>query len=191
MISLLYEPLPEHIRADGKDLAVLTDFRDWLKFIDLVNDRTLDDRIKVAMLPEWLHDRVPATKEIVEGLRRFCLARELEPDTVADAPEEDAAPRPPTWDWNVDAMYVLGDFRRYYGIDLLHVDTLHWWEFKALFAALPPDSRSMERIGIRAMDLSKIQNKAQKRRYAEMQRRIALLFRMDEDAIGAVFANIM
>ena len=190
MISLLFEPLPECIEADGQELPVLTDFRAWLQFIGLVNDKTLSDVEKVAALRWWLEDERPVTRGIVEGLCRFCRAQELDPDKdEQDAPE--IGNKPPTWDWEIDAKFVLGDFRRYYDIDLLRVEYLHWWEFRALFAALPDDSRSFQRIGIRSMDLSEIKDKDAKRRYAEMQRRIALPFEMDDGAIGAVFAAMM
>lgn len=190
MISLLYEPLPECIEADGREIPVLTDFRAWLQFIGLMNDKTLSDAEKVAALHWWLVGEVPVTREIVRGLCNFCKAHQLEPEQ--DEPSEpEPGCRPPTWDWEIDAQYVLGDFRRYYGIDLLCADYLHWWEFRALFSALPDDSRSFQRIGIRSMDLSKIKDKETKRRYAEMQRRIALPFEMDDGAIGAVFAAML
>jgi hypothetical protein len=49
----------------------------------------------------------------------------------------------------------------------------------------------MQRIGIRSIDLSQIKDKAQRKRYADMQRRIALPFEMDDSAIGEVFASMM
>lgn len=195
MISVLTDPLPCTIRADGQELEVLTDFRDWIRFLLLIGSE-LDAAEKASMLPLWLTEPRPLTAEIADGLRGFCLARELEPDDPGnDADEEDEEPvlqsRPPVWDWEVDGGFVLADFRRYYGIDLLHVDALHWWEFRALFSALPSDSRSMERIGIRGMDLSKIRDKSQRKYYAERQRRIALPFAVDDDVIGELFANTM
>ena len=192
MISLLYEPLPESILADGEALRILTDFRAWVQFIEMLGDKALEPAEKAAALSGWLEEPRPVTREIVEGLKAFCLARQLEPDPPEDAPEEDEiADRPPSWDWCVDAKFVIGDFRRYYGIDLLRVGYLHWWEFRALFAALPENSRSLQRIGIRSLDLSQIKDKDTKRRYAEMQRRIALPFEMDDGAIGAVFAAML
>ena len=188
MISLLFEPLPESIQADGREVRILTDFRAWIQFLELFGDKNIDDADKAAMLPHWLEEPQPLTREIVEGLCAFCRARELEPDPPDDDEPEDPESRPPRWDWSVDAKFVIGDFRRFYGIDLLRVEYLHWWEFRALFTALPEDSRSMQRIGIRSIDLSQIKDKTQRKRYADMQRRIALPFEMDDSAIGEVFA---
>lgn len=192
MISLLTEPLPDCIEADGRRLPIVTDFRDWLKFILLLGDKNLTDHMKAVMLPEWLITPQPLTRGIVEGLRYFCEAMPLEPDPPEGADgEADGTAKPPVWDWAFDAKYVLGDFRRYYGLDLLRTEYLHWWEFKALFLSLPTESRSMERIGIRGTDLSKIKDRNRQKAVAQMQRRIALPFRVDEDSIADVFASMM
>ena len=190
MISILTEPLPDCIEADGQKLPVLTDFRDWLRFLLLLSS-DLPDHEKAAMLPLWLREPVPLTPAIVRGLTTFCEASALDPDPPETDADDPPPMRPPTWDWTIDGKFVLGDFRRYYHIDLLRPDSLHWWEFKALFLALPTESRSMERIGIRGTDLSKIQGKERKKHIAELQRRIALPFRVDADAIGDVFASMI
>lgn len=192
MISLLYEPLPCCIHADGREIPVLTDFRAWLQFLGLAGDKVLTAEDKAAALGWWLAEPAPVTREVVRGLCDFCKAAALEPDPDEDVPEpEEPEFCPPTWDWQIDGKYVLGDFRRYYGIDLLRVDYLHWWEFRALFAALPAESQSMHRIDIRGMDLSKIKDKDTRQHYRDMQRRIALPFEMDDEAIGAAFATMM
>ena len=189
MISILYEPLPCTIRADGRELPVLTDFRAWLKFLGLVRDEVLTAEDKAAGLADWLLTPAPVTRGVVRGLCDFCKAGELEPDPTDDEEEEEDPPptRVPTWDWDVDARFVLADFRRFYAIDLLRTEYLHWWEFRALFSALPPESQSMHRIGVRAMDLSKIPDKRMRQQYRDMQRRIALPFVLDDFAIGDAF----
>ena len=187
MISLLYEPLPCTIRADGRELPILTDFRAWLKFLGLVRDEVLTAEDKAAALADWLLTPAPVTREVVRGLCDFCKAGGLDP---ADNEEEDTpSSRVPTWDWDADAKFVLADFRRFYATDLLRTEYLHWWEFRALFAALPPESQSMHRIGVRAMDLSKISDKRMRQQYRDMQRRIALPFVLDDFAIGDAFGE--
>lgn len=193
MTHLFYEPLPEHIRADGVKIPILTDFRAWLQFIGLVNDKGIAVQDKVTAMAGWLLEDRPVTAAVVEALTDFCRAKELDPDEK-EKPEQKDPPggsrRPPCFDWVVDAKYVLGDFRRFYGIDLLNAALyLHWWEFRALFAALPEEAVTMRRMSLRATDLSKIKDKSQRSRIAAAQRAIALPFEMDEDMIGDVFAQ--
>lgn len=186
MISLLYEPLPECIEADGREIPVLTDFRSWLKFLGLVGDKTLSAYDKLSIMQDWLIEPEPVTKPILDGLVWFCRGFdpvEKRPDDGAKAQQR----KPPTFDWDVDAPCVIADFRHYYQMDLLRVNYLHWWEFRALFSALPPDSATMQRVHLRSLDLSEIPNKKKRSEFARRQREIALPFVLDDDDIAAAF----
>lgn len=186
MIHLLTDPLPEHIEADGQRFGVLTDFRDWLKFAEMLREKSLTTTEKAGCMIWWVDDPPERiTAGFVDALLAFYRADALDMPRDDDQGDEDEAPsRPPTWDWKIDARYVVGDFRRYYSIDLLSIDYMHWWEFRALFSALPDDSTSKQRIYIRGRDLSKIKNKAERQQVAAMQKRIALPWEPDEDAFG-------
>lgn len=191
MLHLLYEPLPEHITADGVSYPILTDFRAWLQFSDMLADKSIPTEEKLLLLPEWLLARPPAiTGELVEAMLAFLRADALEPDRMETASEEEAVVRPPCFSWEIDAKYVLGDFRRYYGMDLLH-EQLHWWTFRSLFAALPDESQCQKRIAYRSMDPSQIRNAAERERIQRIQRQIALPFTYDDDAIGAMLGGVL
>ena len=186
MMNLLYEPLPDSIQAGGSDFKILTDFRDWLKFGDLLKDDALEDAEKLDFMRNWFVE-IPdeMTAELFAGLRGFCLAKALEPDR--EVQEECCLQKPPTFDWRLDAACVLADFRRFYQVNLLETDYLHWWEFLSLLRALPDESQVFRRIGIRSADLSKITDKERKRAVMEAQMRIAIPFELDDNAIGAAF----
>ena len=61
-----------------------------------------------------------------------------------------------------------------YGIDLQDIEYLHWWKFKALFNGLAENTQFVKIMGYRAMDISKIKDKKEKKRYRELQRLYAL-----------------
>lgn len=193
MINLLYEPLPDCIEADGRRYPVLTDFREWLRFADLVTDKEIPEETKLYLLVQWLEtppERI--TAELVNALFAFYKAVSLEPDPVCEEEEATGSDiRPPVFNWCIDAKYVLGDFRQFYGIDLLNVEYMHWWEFKSLFAALPDESCCRKRIDIRSKNLSEIKNKAERDRIARIQRQIALPFEYDDEMMGDVLWNMM
>lgn len=192
MIHLLCDPLPETVEADGRTYPILTDFRDWLRFSGLIADKEISPREKLLLMPEWLEDPVPLTTGLMQALLGFWRARELDPEPLYPSEETgEAAPRPPVFDWCIDGRYVLGDFRRYYGIDLLRADYLHWWEFRSLFTALPDESMCQKRIAYRSCDLSQIKNQAERSRIARIQRQIALPYEYDDEMIGAVLWETM
>lgn len=192
MINLLYEPFPDFIEADGRRHSVLTDFREWLRFADLIADKEIPAEDKLRLLTNWFS--VPPlyiTEGMVNALFAFYRAKPLERDPLH---EEDAEEMPhasvPVFDWTIDAKYVLGDFLRFYGIDLLHAE-MHWWKFRSLFAALPDESLCQKRIAYRSADLSGIKNQAERDRIARIQREIALPFEYDDEMIGDALWNMM
>lgn len=195
MINILYEPLPDSIKADGREYRILTDFRAWLRFADMIAAPDLTAEEKVMLSGEWLLAPPAAvSEELVRGIFGFFRAAALLPDAKApdggEAEEDHDIPvrKPPVFDWKIDARFLLGDFRHYYGIDLL-TDHLHWWEFQALFAALPDESMCSKRIAYRSTDLGKIKDSTERQRIAKIQRQIALPFEIDDEMIGAMLWN--
>lgn len=196
MINLLYEPFPDSIEADGRRYPVLTDFREWFRFSDLIADRDIPAETKLFLMMQWLAEPPEQiTEALVNALFAFYKAKPLEPAPLYEEEEDEAQDeadcRPPVFSWSVDARFVLGDFRRFYGIDLLSAEYMHWWEFRSLFAALPDESLCQKRIAYRSADLSEIKNKAERDRIARIQRQIALPFEFEDDMIGAALAGIM
>lgn len=190
MINALYEPFPEEIEVDGIAYSIVTDFREWFRFADMLADEELEKEEKLYLMTQWLSEAPKEiTSEFVNAVFRFYRADALKPDPLEsdDEEETDQPKRPPVFDWKYDAASIIGDFRRYYGIDLLSVEYMHWWEFRCLFDALPDNSQCQKRIGYRSADLSQIENEAERKRIARIQQRIALPFEMDEDDIAAIF----
>ena len=192
MINALYEHFPETVMINGKEYQVLTDFRDWLRFADMLEDKDIPDREKLFMMAQWLED-TPAviSKEVVTALCGFYRANELEQDIPEDRDgDTDEIRRPPVISWKIDAKYIIGDFLRYYGTDLLTAE-MHWWKFRTLLSALPDESQMMKRIAYRSADLSLIKNEAERKRIMRMQQIYALPFELDDEDIGAVFGGTM
>ena len=48
MINVLYEHFPDSVTINGKEYAVVTDFRDWLRFADMLEDKNIPDRKSVV-----------------------------------------------------------------------------------------------------------------------------------------------
>ena len=84
--------------------------------------------------------------------------------------------KPPKPDFSFvhDAPMILAAFRDQYDIDLVSIDFLHWWEFRALFDGLRSGHLFCEVRRIRSMDLSKVKDNDQRKYYREMQKAYAL-----------------
>lgn len=196
-MNILYEPFPDSITADGHEYKVLTDYREWLRFSEMMTDKSIAAEERAFLCGMWIDpepDRI--TADMIQGLIGFLRADGLEPDKPEpdeaddDEPVEETIPKPPVLDFSIDAAYILGDFRRFYGIDLLSVKYLHWWEFLLLLRALPDESCTMRRAGYRSVNLNDIPDKRQRARIAKIQRQIALPFEFDDEMIGAALWNM-
>lgn len=195
MINILYEPFPDSITADGKDFRILTDFREWLGFADMISDKSISAEERASLCGMWIEpEPEQITAGIINGLIRFMRGDGLDPEPQADDEEDDSEPeqdipKPPVFDFCFDAKYIVGDFRRFYGIDLLHVEYMHWWEFLSLLRALPDESMTMRRVNLRSTDLNNIPDKRRRAQIAKAQRQIALPFEFDDEMIGAMMWN--
>ena len=194
MINILYEPFPDSINADGMEYKVLTDFREWLGFADMLADKTVSEEERASLCGMWFESEAEhITAGMISGLIGFLRGDGLEPDPPEpdddEEPDEPEFPKPPVLDFSIDAKFILGDFRRFYGIDLLTVDFMHWYEFLSLLRALPDESMTMRRVGYRSTDLNQIPDKRQRARIAKIQRQIALPFEFDDEMIGAMMWN--
>lgn len=196
MINLLYEPFPDSITADGKDFQILTDFREWLGFADMISDKSISSEERASLCGRWITPEPEIiTAGIVSGLIGFLRGDGLEPDPQEDGEEDDSEPeqdipKPPLLDFCIDAKYIIGDFRRFYNIDLLRVEYMHWWEFLSLLRALPDESMTMRRVILRGTDLNNIPDKRRRAQIAKAQRQIALPFEFDDEMIGAALWNM-
>ena len=76
------------------------------------------------------------------------------------------------FDYQCDAPYIVAAFQQAYGIDLTR-EKVHWFRFRALFAALPEDTLMSKIMSWRAMDLSEYEG-SMRDHYADLQERFAL-----------------
>ena len=87
-----------------------------------------------------------------------------------DGPSEPAAS--PAFDYRCDAPYIVAAFQQAYGIDLT-ADKVHWWRFKALLHALPPETPLGKIVEIRGKDTSDM-DRADRDYYETLKERFAL-----------------
>ena len=79
---------------------------------------------------------------------------------------------PPAFDYQCDAGYIVAAFQQAYGIDLT-CEKVHWFRFRALFAALPEETLMAKIMSWRTMDLSEYEG-SMRAHYADLQERFAL-----------------
>lgn len=131
MIDLEWDHLPDSILVDGREVAVHTSFRVWLRFGRLLEERGV---ASAAVLKE------PCGGDWLPAALEFYRSENVTPRG------SDGAQR--LIDLTLDGDYIVGSFQQAYGIDLTEGD-MHWHRFLALLRSLPEDTKLMRIAGWR------------------------------------------
>lgn len=100
----------------------------------------------------------------------YCAGEQAaEPAAAKPASGHDTGP---AFDYRCDAPYIVAAFQQAYGIDLTR-EKLHWFRFRALFAALPEDTLMAKIMGWRTADLTG--KSPEERRFYEEKRELFAL----------------
>ena len=177
--NMFYEPLPVAVELSGREYEIITDFREWIRFIDMINDKEIPPNLKVmftlSMFPGGLSLSEVELQDLLKSFSLFLACKTEDDDTAADSDDDNPPPRKPQiLSYSVDAPYIIAGFMQDYGIDLLAVDYMHWWKFRALLDGLRDDTEIKRRMYYRSIDTSKIKNKEERKRIRRIQAEIRL-----------------
>lgn len=181
----LYDKYPASVEVSGKHYAIETDFRKWIEFYDIVLQQG-DDEQRIRKILGLFKDKCPDDiAEAVNALCDFYAAGQLRDN------ETKKTKIVPNYDFEYDQDYFISGFRENYGISLLSIDHLHWWEFLALFRGMNADTELKQRMQLRSMDIGQIKDTKEKARIRRAQLSIAIPHpEMADEDIGDVFALV-
>lgn len=176
-MSILSAPLPEYIEVfDGK-YGVHTDFREWMEFEDMMKTNPPAKRY-AEMFKKYYISLPPKFSEAVYALCKFYAG-----GIMPQGNNRNSGKRLYSYSQDADLIYCA--FYAQYHIDL-EKENMHWWKFLALFRGLDENSRFMQIVRLRSMDLNEIKDKNERARIAGLQKKYALIDerspeRQDED----------
>ncbi len=187
-MSLLTETLPVRVEIGGVSVPICADFRVLLR-IDALRETAQDEadggRQALAL---FYGGRIPA--DVVQAVERLLWFLRC----GQDAPQTMARKNPKAADFSFvhDAPLLYAAFLDQYGVDLLHVDFLHWWAFRALLEGLRDDHKFCEVRRCRSVELGGVKDQSLRRYYREMQKRYALPMEKAQQAqLDALTAALM
>lgn len=196
MMNLFYEDLPVTIQVCGESIPIVTDFREYIKLLDMLKDDDVSETERILLLNEYFLKEALDIEEGINRLSDFVSMKALEKVCLEEENSEEEHQEPeeqkvekPLFSFSVDYPYILSGFMRDNGLDLLSVKYLHWWKFRMLFDGLSDDTEIKQRIMYRSIDLSSIKDKDERKRIQRIQRSIQLPQEALSDyEIGDVFA---
>lgn len=164
-MNMLIDSLPEAVSADGRQYSIHTDFRNWIKFELLMLNHTIPIQNKIVEILKLVYvDSLPPTLPEALSLAVTFYARPRDGNTAADNGKKGRQ----VYSFEQDDEYIYAAFLAQYGIDLQSA-SLHWWQFKAMFAGLDENNKIVKIMEYRSVNLSKIKDKNQRAFYRKMK----------------------
>lgn len=171
-MNILIDKFPESVKVNGKNYPVETDFREWIRFVKLVEDESVPWEMKAQLMMQWYNDDIPDdVGAAIEALGDFLAMKQTVEEYDGDIANKN---QKQVYSFDEDMIWIYSAFRESYGIDLQNVSYMHWWEFQTLFIGLPESTEIKQRIMYRNTDLSEIKDKNERKRIKKIQDAVAL-----------------
>lgn len=152
-----YEPLPSTIEYEGKVYALDLSYAVFFAVADILRDDRLMNMQKVeCALDLFIIDDHPVDGGLLSAI--YDLLKDDRPKSGENY-----------MDIEQDWPFICAAFQQTYGIDLYTDKTMHILRWQALLQGLPKDTKIMDIIGIRAMDIPE-PNKHNAKQIAEISR---------------------
>lgn len=141
MIDLTKKSLPDTVSVCGEDFPVYTDFRIWLRFCIEFEKWDKDGTLDISYLFRGVQPTFYCLEDY-SSIFAFAFPKNICPH--GDSGGEKIL------DFEVDSDYIYDAFLQQYGIDLLDIEHLHWFKFKALLNGIGKPTRLYEIMGYRS-----------------------------------------
>lgn len=187
-MNILIDKLPQEYEG----LKINTNFRSFILFELLMQDNNLKEKEKIAISLNLFYEglEVKDYKKALDGILWFYSkgkSNKKKKETQTDEKKNKKL----IYSFEHDADLIYSAFLSQYSIDLNEIEYLHWWKFKSLFEGLNDENKICQYMSYRAMDISKIKDKEQKKHYKELQRKVALPDNRSEEEKEQDFADAL
>lgn len=176
-MNLFYEDYPTVLKVKNEFIPIITDFREYIKLLDMLNDEEVNGYEKILFLQQYFLKEPKNMDEAISRLTDFVSMQELNDVHTEESVEgEDTKVEEPKplFSFALDYPYILAGFWQDYGVDISEIRYLHWWKFRQLFDGLSEKTEIKQRIMYRSIDLSTIKDKDERKRIEKIQRSIKL-----------------
>ena len=169
-MNLLVDKLP----TEYEGLKIETNFRSFILFELLMQDKEIEKEDKIFLALNLFFEELP--KDIKKGISAilwfYSKGKHKNDEVVEKNNKKKKNKKIYSYEHDSDLIYTA--FLDQYGLDLNEINYLHWFKFKAMFEGLKSDNKLCEIMGYRAIDVSKIKDKEEKKKYKKLQREYAL-----------------
>lgn len=182
-MSYLTKKLPSTIDISGRQIAINTDFRVWIKYEELMLDgeknaeNQIMEVLDTCLVDDFTITSLDDLEKLFDGLLCFySLGEKIDKSKEKkDGKEEesDFSSSSKIYSYEHDWTYIYSAYMECYNINLF-TQNLHWWEFKALFNSLNDKCLFSKIMSFRSMKITSKMSKDEKKFYRNMKKIYAL-----------------
>lgn len=174
-MNILIDKLPTE--KDG--LIINTSFRTCILFEIMMADKKISDENKILATLDLFFNNLPSNYEkalknpsqalqVALWFYKGDLKEDIKKEVGYKEKNVTKQVRNDIYSFEFDDEYIFDSFLEQYNIDLNEID-LHWWKFKAMFKGLNENLLFSKIMSYRLIDLSKIKDKEEKKRYKKLK----------------------
>ena len=169
-MNLFYEELPTAILVDGEKINIVTDFREYIRFHDMIKSNELSNEQKLSYILQYFEKIPQNLPGAIKALGDFFALESIK----LDASKKSNKSQRKLYSFSKDFPYIFSAFKKDYGIDLIDIPYMHWWKFNMLFDGLTEDNEIKKRMMYRGIDIGDIKDADERKRIIKIQSAIAL-----------------
>ena len=179
-MNILIDKLPTSVVIDGVEYKINSDFRTSILFSLLIEDNDVNEQDKILGALQLYYDVIPNNiNSAIDKIINFYLCNDNNTSSGSSKNKSNKK----VLDYEIDSNYIYSAFLTQYHIDLQDIEYLHWWKFKAMLESLNDDLMLSKIIKFRSIDVSKIQDKEQKKYYQKMQKMYEIKEKISEEEL--------
>lgn len=175
-MKLFYQEYPDSITINETKIPIITDFREYVKLIDMLNDDEPSPGEKYYFIMQYFKEEPADFVTALDKLVDFVMMTDAQ-EEYGDSEEDedmDTGRSKPLYSFEIDYPYIFSAFLSEYNINIRTIKYMHWWEFKMLFDGLSEKTEIKQRIMYRSIDTGTIKDKEERKRIEKIQRAIRL-----------------
>lgn len=169
-MSIIIDSLSDIIKDRIGVLEFNTDFRTSMLFEMLMQDRNIRKKNKIIQAIKLYYPNIRQItdyeKAVEDILWFYRCGKELANSNNVNTENKSKQ----VYSYEFDDNYIYSAFLQQYNVDLQDVEYLHWWKFRAMFDGLSKDTKIVEIMGYRAIDLRTIKDKEEKKRIKKLKK---------------------
>lgn len=174
-MNMIVNRLSDILESRVGKIEFNTDFRISIMFELLMQEDSISEQNKIMQSLRLYYPRLEqitnVNKAIEDVIWFYRCGKELD---NSNKKGKNGKQGKQIYSYEFDDDYIFSAFMQQYKVDLQEIKYLHWWKFKAMFEGLSENTKMAEIMGYRAMDISKIKDKEEKKRYKNLQEIYAL-----------------